>query len=247
LEVAAINYRFKALSAEKSGESSSAVITSWIIKDQVVIFKSKHTMPDWISYPTTLTGQTVDLYSLTGEHFAILESLAKDKRIWEFYAYDGSDPNTFRDVFTSAIMERENGNQFPFIIYHKQEHKIIGSTRFLDIQEKHKKLEIGSTWLHPDYWATEVNLECKLLLLTYCFENLNAVRVQLKTDENNTRSRKAIEKIGGQFEGILRNDMIRDNNTRRNSAYYSIIEEEWSSKKAQLQKLLQLKRKEYQP
>ena len=106
---------------------------------------------------------------------------------------------------------------------------------------KHKKLEIGSTWLHPDYWATAINPECKLLLLTYCFEVLQAVRVQLKTDEKNMRSRKAIEKIGGQFEGILRNDMIRDNYTKRNSAYFSIIDDEWKDKKARLIELHNLK------
>ena len=104
----------------------------------------------------------------------------------------------------------------------------------MDIFPKHKKLEIGSTWLHPGYWATEINLECKLLLLTYCFEELKAVRVQLKTDENNIRSRKAIEKIGGQFEGVLRNEIIRDNGTKRNSAIYSIIDEEWTAKKERL-------------
>jgi RimJ/RimL family protein N-acetyltransferase len=79
--------------------------------------------------------------------------------------------------------------------------------------------------------------------LTHCFEEPGAVRIQLKTDENNTRSRKAIEKIGGRFEGILRNDMIRDNNTRRNSAYYSIIEEEWIGQKIKLTNLYQVKMK----
>ena len=107
----------------------------------------------------------------------------------------------------------------------------------MDIQPKHKKLEIGTTWLHPDYWGTAVNLECKLLLLTYCFESLATVRVHLKTDEKNLRSRKAIEEIGGQFEGILRNDMLRDNNTRRNSAYYSITDVEWPDKKIKLTEL----------
>jgi RimJ/RimL family protein N-acetyltransferase len=198
-------------------------------------------MANWIPYPTTLTGQTVDLLSLNESHFADLITLAKDKRIWEFYAFDGSDTNTFQNILSSAIIERENGNQFPFVIFHKQENKIIGSTRFLDIQLKHKKLEIGSTWLHPNYWATAVNPECKLILLTYCFEVLQAVRVQLKTDENNVRSRKAIEKIGGQFEGILRNDMIRDNHTKRNSAYFSIIDEEWKHKKLKLTELYNLK------
>jgi RimJ/RimL family protein N-acetyltransferase len=194
-------------------------------------------MNNWITYPTTLFGETVDLISLEKSHFTELESVAKEKRIWEFYAFDGSDNSRLLSIYTSALLEREKGKQFPFVIFHKVDKKIIGSTRFLDIDQQHRKLEIGTTWLYPDYWATEVNLECKLLLLTHCFENLSAVRVQLKTDENNLRSRKAIEKIGGHFEGILRNEMIRDNNTNRNSAFYSIIDSEWSEKKNGLMKL----------
>lgn len=195
-------------------------------------------MINWISPPAILSGQTVDLLPLNEAHFSVLENLAKDKRIWEFYSYDCSDPNTFSAFFKTAFIERDKGSQLPFVVFHKQQNKIIGSTRFIDIQPKHKKLEIGTTWLHPDYWATVVNLECKLLLLTFCFENLNAHRVQLKTDELNVRSRKAIEKIGGQFEGILRNDMLRDNNTKRNSAYYSFIDDEWEEKKIKLTAIL---------
>ncbi len=191
----------------------------------------------WIPNATTLTGETVDLIPLEQKHYTELEALAKDKRIWEFYAYDGSDTGVFANIFNTALIERPKGTLFPFVIVLKSGQKIIGSTRLMDIQSRHKKLEIGSTWLHPDYWATEINLECKLLLLTYCFENLGVVRVQLKTDERNMRSRKAIEKIGGQFEGILRNDMIRDNGTNRNSAYYSIIVEEWAEKKRMLKAL----------
>ena len=101
-------------------------------------------MPNWIDYPTTLSGQTVDLRSLKEEHFTELEAVAKDKRIWEFYPYDGSDANTFLNIFNTGISERENGTQFPFVIFHKQNNKIIGSTRLLDIQPKHKKLENGS-------------------------------------------------------------------------------------------------------
>lgn len=191
-------------------------------------------MSHWITYPKTLTGKVVDLISLNKSHFAELETLAREKKIWEFYAYDGSNPDKFTSIFTTACLEQKRGTQFPFVVFHKMEKRIIGSTRFLDIQPAHKKLEIGSTWLHPDYWGTAVNIECKLLLLTYCFETLQTLRVQFKTDENNTRSRKAIEKIGGQFEGILRNDILRDNGTNRNSAYYSIVSNEWKEKKTNL-------------
>ena len=126
----------------------------------------------------------------------------------------------------------------PFVIIHKQDGKIIGSTRLMHIDPPHRKLEIGWTWLHPDYWATAVNLECKLLLLSFCFETLQAVRVQLRTDERNIRSRKAIAKIGGKYEGILRHDLIRDNGTFRNSAYFSLIHTEWSDAKTNLTTLL---------
>ena len=200
-------------------------------------------MANWIPYPTTLTGETVELISLDKEHFAELEIIARDKKIWEFYPFDCSKHDTFSNYYSLALIERDKGTQFPFIIFHKQQNKIIGSTRYLDIQEKHRKLEIGFTWLQPDYWGTEVNFECKLLLLTHCFETLKTVRVQLKTDENNKRSQKAIVKIGAQYEGILRNDMLRDNGTNRNSVYFSIIDKEWSEKKVKLEELYKTKKK----
>jgi RimJ/RimL family protein N-acetyltransferase len=194
-------------------------------------------MNSWIKHPTILQGQTVDLIPMEIAHFSILEQLAKDERIWQYYPFDGTDSARFLSVLNTALAERDAETRFPFVIVHKAQNKIIGSTSLLDLQPKYFKLEIGSTWLHPDYWATPVNLECKLMLLTHCFEKLNTVRVQLKTDENNMRSRKAIEKTGGQLEGIFRNDMLRDNNTRRNSAYYSIIQEEWPEKKIRLAQL----------
>ena len=102
-------------------------------------------------------------------------------------------------------------------------------------------MEIGWTWITRNYWGTAINLECKLLLLTFCFETLGALRVQLKTKDTNTRSRKAIEKIGGQFEGILRKDKIQADGTPRNAAYYSILDDEWAASKNKI--LLQIEKK----
>jgi RimJ/RimL family protein N-acetyltransferase len=195
-------------------------------------------------YPLVLSGEVVNLIRLEEEHFDELVKLAQDKRIWQFYIFDGTDPDQFINFLKSGLMGIENGTQYPFVILDKKKNKIIGSTRFLDIQPQNKKLEIGATWLHPDYWGTAINLECKLLLLTYCFEVLGTFRVQLKTDENNIRSRKAIEKIGGKFEGVLRNDMIRVNGTKRNSAYFSIIDEEWLDVKARLTGLYYTKKRQ---
>ncbi len=199
-------------------------------------------MNTWVKHPLKLIGESVELLPLEEKYFKELSLVANDARIWEFYPFDMSNSEQIINSFTSALIEKEKGNRYPFVIYNKREKKFIGSTQFLDIQPKYKKLEIGATWLHPDYWATEINLECKLLLLTFCFETLDAYRVQLKTDEKNIRSQKAIQKIGASFEGVLRNDMIRDDGTKRSSAYFGVIEAEWEEKKQKLKQLLELKR-----
>ncbi len=195
----------------------------------------------WISPDTILNGELVKLIPLDIQHFCELEMLAREKRIWEFLPVGMSSTEKRMDSFQHAIVERDKGTQCPFVIILKSNQKIIGSTRLMNIEKAHRKLEIGWTWLHPNYWATGINLECKLLLLTYCFEQLSTIRVQLKTSVENRRSQKAIEKIGGQFEGILRYDMIRDNGTKRNSVYYSIIEDEWDNAKKNLASLLKNK------
>lgn len=193
-------------------------------------------MDDWKDQPGALTGRHTVLVKLEKAHFPALEQVAGDKRIWEHYAFDCSAHDVFLREFNKALAEREQGNQFPFVIFDGHDRKMMGSTRLLYLQPAHRKLEIGWTWLHPDYWHTAVNAECKLLLLTYCFETMKAIRVQLKTDANNVRSRKAIAKTGAKFEGILRNDMIRDNGTYRDSAYYSIIDDEWPPCKQKITK-----------
>lgn len=184
-------------------------------------------MNSWIPHPLALEATRVRLIPLEENHLPALEKLARDPRIWEFYPTSLHTPEKFAAAYRMAFAARAGGTQYPFVIYHRKEKKIIGSTRLLDIHPEHRKLEIGWTWLEPAYWGSGINRECKLLLLTYCFEELGAVRVQLKTDETNLRSRRAIEKTGARFEGILRSDMIRDNGTYRNSAYFSIIEAEW--------------------
>lgn len=192
----------------------------------------------WIHSNTILIGVQVALIPLAKEHFDELDLLARERKIWEFIPTDMSTHEKRYQVFSNAIIERVKGTQFPFVIYHQKDNKIIGSTRLMNIEPQHRKLEIGWTWLHPAYWSTAVNLECKLLLVKFCFEELKAIRVQLKTDENNIRSQKAIRKIGAQFEGVLRNDWIRDNGTIRNSVYFSIIDSEWENVNSNLVSLL---------
>lgn len=190
----------------------------------------------WIKHPVILQGTNINLVPLEEKHLEELYTAAADKELWALIPTDCSERDTFYKTYEFAISERTAGNQYPFVIIHKDTNKIIGSTRLFEIYPADKKLEIGWTWITKDYWGTTINLECKLLLLTYCFETLKTNRVQLKTKDTNFRSRKAIEKIGGIFEGILRKDKIVSDGTTRNAAYYSILDDEWEQARTKIQK-----------
>ncbi len=140
----------------------------------------------------------------------------------------------------SALTLKKAGVEFPFVIIDAFTNKIIGATKLMDINEHHKRGEIGFTWLTPDYWRTSINTNCKYLLLTYCFEHLGWQRVQIKTDHENIRSQKAIERIGAKKEGVLRNHMIRKDGTSRHTVMFSITSDEWTKEiKAHLENLLE--------
>lgn len=190
---------------------------------------------NWIQHPVILEGEKVRLVPLESAHIAALLEVAKDERIWEHISgFNGADIEKISLHLKSAILKRASGEQYPFTVIDKTGNKIIGSTLFHNIFPEHRKLEIGWTWYDPAYWRTGYNRECKLLLLTYCFETLKTIRVQLQTDETNLRSRTAILGIGGTYEGTLRNERIRASGTFRNTAMYSIIVDEWPEVKAKL-------------
>ncbi|TXJ00864.1 MAG: N-acetyltransferase [Chryseobacterium cucumeris] len=197
----------------------------------------------WIVYPTILEGETVELITLEKEHFEELYAAASDKELWELIPTDCSEETQFYKTYEFALSERETGNQYPFVIRHKETGKLIGSTRFFEIYPADRKLEIGWTWITKEFWGTAINLECKLLLLTFCFDVLKTNRVQLKTKDDNFRSRKAIEKIGGVFEGILRKDKVLSDGTTRNAAYYSILNDEWAAAKSKIEALIKEKQR----
>lgn len=200
--------------------------------------------PHWIQHPTILKGKLVELLPLETHHFDELHQAASEKKIWEFYTGDWSVRETFEKVYTGSLKHREKGTEYPFVIVLKSTGKIIGSTRLMDIGAYDRRLEIGGTWMMPVYWATAINPDCKLALLTFSFETLHAKRVQLKTQHDNIRSRKAIEKIGGVFEGVIRKHMLKDDGSFRSSAYFSILDDEWPAVKLNLQQLLERKMKE---
>lgn len=187
-----------------------------------------------IPHPTVLTGETVQLFPLEASHQDALYEVASDPVLWTHIPVNGSVRENFDQLIGQALQERAAGRQYPFVIFHQPTQRLIGSTRFIDIEPRDRKLEIGFTYIMREYWGTNINFECKLLLMTYAFETLEAIRVQLKTKDTNIRSRTAIEKIGGKFEGILRKDRMQENGISRNSAYFSILDEEWPEARAKI-------------
>ncbi len=127
----------------------------------------------------------------------------------------------------TAIALRTEKIRYTFSIVDKRHDCLVGSTAFLNIANPDDRLEIGATWLDKQFQGTGLNRRCKYLLLQYAFDQEHAHRVELRTDERNLQSRRAIEKIGGKFEGILREHTLMENGFRRNTVCYSILKSEW--------------------
>ncbi|WP_307258407.1 GNAT family N-acetyltransferase [Oikeobacillus pervagus] len=178
-----------------------------------------------------LENNIVRLLPLELEHVEGIYEAAQDQRIWEHMSVDLTDKSRVYQYVQDAEQKRRNGTDMAFVIINRKIEKIIGATWFLDISTQHKRLEIGSTWIHPHYWRTNINTNCKYLLLKNCFEELHLNRVQIKTGHENIRSQKAIERIGAVKEGILRNHMIRKEGPIRHTIMYSVIKEEWTKVK----------------
>lgn len=178
--------------------------------------------------PEVLEGARVKLVPLTAEHTSELWEWAQDNSLWEHYTFRKIEClEKFKSFLEHSINKTNEGGEFTFTIIDKETGKAVGGTSFLDIQPESRSLEIGRTWLAKHLHGTGFNTECKYLLLKYCFEELKLIRVFFKTDSNNKRSQRAMEKIGAKYEGTLRNHMIREDGTIRHSAYYSIIDSAW--------------------
>lgn len=190
---------------------------------------------------TTLHNEKVILKPMEDSDIKGIYEVAVYPEIWRYLSITIASIEDTKNYVTTSLANKEKGVEFPFVIIDPATNAIIGSTKYMDIDVKHKRLEIGFTWLTPAYWRTPVNTNCKYLLLQYCFEVLNLNRVQIKTDHENKQSQKAIERIGAQKEGILRNHMIRKDGTVRNTVMYSVTSEDWPMVKSKLEDLMLLK------
>jgi RimJ/RimL family protein N-acetyltransferase len=181
----------------------------------------------------SLQGKTVKLVPIHIDHLDDLWEAAKPDEIWTFMATKIRTKDEMKQMIKSALIDSENGAQYTFTVL-DNENRVIGSTRFLDILPIHKSAEIGWTWYHPDVWRTQVNTECKLLLLKHAFETWDFTRVQLKTDLRNLRSQQAIVRLGAVKEGVLRKDRITSDGYARDTVYFSILHDEWEEVKSGL-------------
>ena len=193
-------------------------------------------MADMKVTPVILEGKIVRLEPLSKNHLADLLVEAQDESIWAYIPF--ITPKSIADMeawLSKALEAQGQGKEVPFAIIEQATNRAVGSTRYMNIMAHDRGLEIGWTWLGKGARRTGVNTECKYLLLRHAFETLGAIRVQLKTDSRNERSQRAIERIGGVKEGILRNHVIMPDNYYRHSVYYSIIDSEWPAVKANLE------------
>lgn len=179
------------------------------------------------------------LVPLRIDYAASLCAAGDDAEIWRYMTIQqpvGVDG--FRAYIQSALNAQEAGREQPFAIVHRADDRIIGATRYMDIQSEHRGMEIGHTWITPAFRRTRVNTECKFLLLRHAFETLGAARVQLKTDHRNQRSQTAILRIGAKFEGRLRKHRIMPDGFLRDTMMFSITEDEWPQVRDHLSVLL---------
>ena len=186
--------------------------------------------------PVVLEGEHVRLEPLDlDRHFAALCEVGLDPELWRWTISQIRTQEQLRDYLATAVRERAEGRSLPFATIAKAAGKAIGSTRFGNIDRENRHVEIGWTWLGTAWWRSAVNTEAKLLMLTHAFETWGTMRVELKTDVQNERSRAAILRIGAQYEGIFRKHMVTESGRRRDSAYYSILDDEWPAVKQGLE------------
>jgi RimJ/RimL family protein N-acetyltransferase len=188
--------------------------------------------------PVTLEGRIVRLEPLEEGHVADLAVAGAEPSIWQFMPYGlVTTPERMATFVRETRALGAGGTTLPFAVVDRVTGRAVGCTRYLDIQPAHRGLEIGGTWYAVDRWRTGLNTECKRLLLAHAFETLGTIRVQLKTDLRNERSQRAIERIGGTREGVLRDNTILPDGYVRSTVYYSILAREWPAVKDRLDRM----------
>jgi N-acetyltransferase len=188
---------------------------------------------DW-TVPT-LEGELVRLEPLAPEHEDGLWEASRDERTWTWLSvFQPATREEMHVYVADALANRAAGTELPLVTIRREDDRVVGSTRYLALHPEHRTVEIGWTWLAPEAWGTGINVEAKLLMLEHAFERLGCLRVELKTDARNERSRGAMAALPAQFEGVHRKAMLVRGGKRRDSAWYSVIDDEWPDVRANL-------------
>jgi N-acetyltransferase len=188
----------------------------------------------------SLEGTRVRLDPLRPEHAPLLWEIAKDhlEDLFQWIPYRLCSLEDFQEFNRQVLEEQERGMTIAFATFERTSNQIVGTTRFMNMDLANRKVEIGSTWIAPRWQRTGVNTEAKYLMLSHAFETWQCLRVELKTDALNQRSRQAILRLGAKEEGTLRKHMLTWNGRQRDSVYFSILDTEWLEVKARLEERL---------
>jgi N-acetyltransferase len=188
----------------------------------------------WLQ-PVTLEGRHVRLEPLTLDHVPALAPVALDPELWRLTVANIATEDDLRAYVQSALGDRDAGLAMPFATIDVATGRAIGSTRFGNASQRDRRVEIGWTWLGRDWQRTAANTEAKYLMLRHAFEVLGCVRVELKTDGRNARSRAAMLRIGAREEGTLRRHTLVQGGYWRDTVYFSIVDDEWPAVRRDLE------------
>ncbi len=191
--------------------------------------------------PVSIEGKHVRLEPLRPEHATLLWEIAKDHLddLFRWIPYRLQTLNDFQALNRHILEEQERGVSVPFVTVERGSNAIVGTTRYMNMDLANRKVEIGSTWIAPKWQRTVINTEAKYLMLRHAFESWKCLRVELKTDAMNQRSRNAILRLGAKEEGTLRKHMLTWSGRQRDSVYFSILDTEWPQVKAEMDRKLQ--------
>lgn len=188
--------------------------------------------------PVVLEGRYVRLEPLSAEHATGLAEIGLNEDLWRWIPTPVRTSEEMRAYVQTALGEQANGSALPFALIERASGRTIGSTRYGNIERAHYRVEIGWTWVARQWQRSAINTEAKYLLLRHAFETLKCIRVELKTDSLNDRSRTAILRIGAREEGTFRNHMITASGRIRHTVYFSILDAEWPDVKSRLESRL---------
>lgn len=189
--------------------------------------------------PVVLSGRYLRLTPMQAEDADALAAAGADPEIWRFFrAGNLAEPARMRTAIAELLQRQARGTDLLFTIRRQSDGRPVGATRFLEIDRSHDSAEIGGSWLSRPLWRSPFNTEAKRLLLGHAFDSAGLHRVFLKTDLRNTRSQRAIERLGAVREGVWREHLVLPDGWRRSSVYYSILAPEWPAVRARLDALL---------